>query len=170
MALIICPECGREVSDKAKNCIHCGYPIQDELNRNGQLKQGKKVVIAKLKNIDDQVAAVNIVMREIGLSFEKAKNLVKQPSPVIVENIDLEKANHIVNLFKTEGINAQVADDGEDIIVPSIKLPKVPSCPRCGSKSLATVNRGYSLVWGFLGSGAPMNVCQSCGYKFKPGI
>lgn len=27
MALIKCPECGMDVSDKAKNCIHCGYPI-----------------------------------------------------------------------------------------------------------------------------------------------
>ena len=28
MALIQCPECGQSVSDKAKNCIHCGYPLQ----------------------------------------------------------------------------------------------------------------------------------------------
>lgn len=27
MALIICPECGSKVSDKANACIHCGYPI-----------------------------------------------------------------------------------------------------------------------------------------------
>lgn len=27
MALIQCPECGKEVSDKAKACIHCGYPL-----------------------------------------------------------------------------------------------------------------------------------------------
>lgn len=25
--LIKCPECGKEVSDKATNCIHCGYPL-----------------------------------------------------------------------------------------------------------------------------------------------
>ena len=30
MALIICPECGREISDKAKVCIHCGYPFDEE--------------------------------------------------------------------------------------------------------------------------------------------
>jgi len=24
MALIKCPECGKEISDKAKKCIHCG--------------------------------------------------------------------------------------------------------------------------------------------------
>ena len=30
MALIKCPECGKEVSDKAKVCIHCGYPLTVE--------------------------------------------------------------------------------------------------------------------------------------------
>lgn len=42
-------------------------------------------------------------------------------------------------------------------------------CPQCGSTSIATTNRGFSFFWGFLGSGKPMNVCQKCGYRFKPG-
>lgn len=32
MALIKCCECGKEVSDKAKSCIHCGCPIEQEEN------------------------------------------------------------------------------------------------------------------------------------------
>lgn len=35
MALIKCPECGGQVSDKAPACIHCGYPITSE-NSNYQ--------------------------------------------------------------------------------------------------------------------------------------
>jgi rRNA maturation protein Nop10 len=27
MALINCPECNKEISDKAVACIHCGYPL-----------------------------------------------------------------------------------------------------------------------------------------------
>lgn len=27
MALIKCPECGKEISDASTACIHCGYPI-----------------------------------------------------------------------------------------------------------------------------------------------
>lgn len=42
-----------------------------------------------------------------------------------------------------------------------------PRCPKCGSTSITTVNKGYSLLTGFLGSGKPMNVCQSCGHKWK---
>ena len=29
MALIKCPECGKEISDKSSACIHCGYPITE---------------------------------------------------------------------------------------------------------------------------------------------
>lgn len=28
MALITCPDCGKEVSDRAKSCIHCGCPLE----------------------------------------------------------------------------------------------------------------------------------------------
>ena len=52
--------------------------------------------------------------------------------------------------------------------VETITLPSV-YCPMCGCTDIATVNRGYSVFWGFLGSGKPMNVCQKCGYKFAPG-
>ena len=30
MALIKCPECGKEISDKSDKCIHCGYPLSKE--------------------------------------------------------------------------------------------------------------------------------------------
>lgn len=29
MALIKCPECGKEISDMSNICIHCGYPLKD---------------------------------------------------------------------------------------------------------------------------------------------
>lgn len=28
MALIKCPECGKEVSDASETCVHCGYPLK----------------------------------------------------------------------------------------------------------------------------------------------
>ncbi len=30
MALIQCPECGKEISDRADKCIHCGYPLNQD--------------------------------------------------------------------------------------------------------------------------------------------
>lgn len=34
MALINCPECGKEISDKAPACIHCGFPIENVVVNN----------------------------------------------------------------------------------------------------------------------------------------
>ena len=45
----------------------------------------------------------------------------------------------------------------------------IPCCAKCGSSSIATINRGYSMVTGFIGSGKPVNVCQKCGYKWQIG-
>lgn len=33
MALITCPECGKEVSDKASSCPNCGTPLNDTNNK-----------------------------------------------------------------------------------------------------------------------------------------
>ena len=45
----------------------------------------------------------------------------------------------------------------------------IPTCPRCGSPSITTVKRGYSIVWGFIGSNKLKNVCQNCGHKWDIG-
>lgn len=45
----------------------------------------------------------------------------------------------------------------------------IPTCPKCGSPAIATVTRGYSIIWGFIGSGKPVNVCQNCGHKWQIG-
>ena len=39
MALIKCPECGTEVSDKAKNCVKCGYPLAEVSNNAESLSE-----------------------------------------------------------------------------------------------------------------------------------
>ncbi len=38
MAMIQCPECGHEISDKAKKCIHCGKVFVEEKPVNGNIK------------------------------------------------------------------------------------------------------------------------------------
>lgn len=172
MALIKCPECGREISNKAKACIHCGYPLQEEERISASVNTLKKVVLPCCYEREVKLTAIKVVRTVTGLGLADAVALVEQSSPVVITDTDLENANQIAKMFHDEGINAQVVDVDKEIVVPVKKLvkpPKIPACPKCGSTSIATVNRGYSLVWGFLGSGTPMNVCQACGHKFKPG-
>lgn len=43
MALINCPECHKEISDRVKSCPHCGYPLLEEL------KEAQKVEVTSIK-------------------------------------------------------------------------------------------------------------------------
>lgn len=55
MSLIKCPECGKEVSDKADLCPNCGYSISDYIDQQLQMQQVReeeernKIEIEKLK-------------------------------------------------------------------------------------------------------------------------
>ena len=49
----------------------------------------------------------------------------------------------------------------------SAPTPQV-KCPKCQCTDIGVANRGYSLIWGFIGSGKSMKVCKKCGYKWKP--
>lgn len=41
MSLIKCPECGREISDKAINCPQCGYPVNTSSSTKPRVKNGR---------------------------------------------------------------------------------------------------------------------------------
>lgn len=43
MALIKCPECELQASDKARACPHCGYPMQKDVKPQRQNKQRKRM-------------------------------------------------------------------------------------------------------------------------------
>lgn len=291
MALIKCPECDREISDKAKVCIHCGYPIgelgilnqekqaegilhQEEIEKynklGDELRLGKDYVAAldnylKAAELGDpfaQLWAGNFYDRGLGVEidnakafawfqksadqgnasacnnlavmYENGKGIEKDYNKAITfykKAIDKGEVTATGNLgflynFGPKGIQSYslaihyyekaismgttndviynnmgvLYADGkgvernytkaEEYYLEAIKLgnqkakenyeilkknagsyrnPKKVCCPSCGSTSIATVNRGYSLMWGFLGSGKPVNVCQACGKRFNPG-
>lgn len=47
MALIQCPECGKDVSDKAQSCINCGCPLEN-LSSSGTVRI--KLSFVKIQN------------------------------------------------------------------------------------------------------------------------
>ena len=186
MALIKCPECGQEISDRAKACIHCGFPLSEEIDKNPLSKEKpKKIVIINGEGKMLVHALVILVSKIKGISEKEAKLLVEDGPPIIINNLDFDTAlaisDKIKEFFSSQknlNIDAKIFDADEIVVLDDApapqtpqkhQAPKTPCCPKCGSTSLATINRGYSVVWGFIGSGAPVNVCQACGYKFKPG-
>ncbi len=154
MALIKCPECGKEVSDKAPQCIHCGYPLDTIIESSNVIQNGFCNIdgtvydLRKITETSNKDDAILQIMKISGISQWNANNLLN-----IIKNSGIPETYTSVFFEKPKGsVHNQVA-----------------TCPKCGSTSIATVNRGFSLLTGFIGSGKPMNVCQMCGYKFKPG-
>lgn len=279
MALIKCPECEKEISDKAQSCIHCGYPIKQNIVTD-------KSSTSTVENLSDLLFVLENTYKQFlndSLNFlqfysENQKIFSKLKTFAIAENshdniletlsslifadqieitaIDVKNVLCAIDWFKVsdngktkfaqELVSAiSKRDNGgntretvfayaiyhaqnlntienrriimqpliqkdpftqwykyilvNNVCVKELGLPSMMDlyidgkniemkdylyltpkkatsysvstvyCPNCGSESIATINRGYSWFWGLLGSGKPVNVCQKCGHKFKPG-
>ncbi len=45
MAIIQCPECGKEVSDKAGNCPHCGFGVKQYMEDEENLSKASSKIV-----------------------------------------------------------------------------------------------------------------------------
>lgn len=167
MALICCPECGKMISDKAPACIHCGFPMHDSNNDKQEIKSNYCLINGKEYDLTEVLASI------VNEEYPKAKQLLSNLNTGLtsMDEIRLRKL-----LLETKKVPSQFNSGDivyENSVVSPEEMKKIHAnspvrCPKCKSTSIATTNRGYSLVWGFIGSGKPMNVCQKCGYKWKP--
>ena len=62
MALIKCPECGKEISDQAEFCPHCGYPIKKK-NDHAPLSNEQKIENA---NKQFNATTINKILKKRG--------------------------------------------------------------------------------------------------------
>ena len=83
MALIVCPECGKEMSDKSGVCIHCGYPlINTKCNINGVVYDFKEELpIALLEKTDDYVSVYGKIRRKTSLTLVDTGYLIERTKP-----------------------------------------------------------------------------------------
>ena len=99
-------------------------------------------------------------------SWEIARNMLKNKIPNYGNIKDInELITYIIKNKKTPE---------NDSHYTSYKTPQPVSanqlrCPKCGSTSITTEERGYSLWTGFYGANKKKNLCQKCGYKWWPG-
>lgn len=65
MALIKCPECGKEVSDKAPACIHCGFPLEEIV----KAKSIDIIVDDATETKEDENVSEQIIVDETGTAY-----------------------------------------------------------------------------------------------------
>ena len=186
--LIKCPECGGSVSDKAPACIHCGFPLSNIHNKNICLVDGQEYDMTHFKELYDTLskeaqkgfykeniegfwnprACVKISYPESFDEYAKITNEINQSVRKHFGWWDQNNNAYLGYKFITTCIdhNFQYFEfNTADIPDPS----KTVHCPKCGSTSVTTEERGYSIMWGVLGSTKKKNLCQKCGYTWWPG-
>lgn len=114
MALIACPECGKEVSDKAENCPNCAYPIAK--------KEAKPALPVMLWD-----------------SEEDGFVSVKCPTCSKVSNIKKSVADKTATGYKLKG-EGQCACG---LVFNEIFRDERVKCPKCGSTEVVVQKEGF---------------------------
>lgn len=220
MALITCPECGNKISDRAKICIHCGFPIYEvecekldqeildlntktnellkRLKEMGALKDedfdknessievpesqndylslykenrlSKKVVLKK--PLKDKLIAIKYIREYMKMGLKDAKDLAEAEESVVCDGVTVSIAEDVKDFFEKKDVAAEILDSDTPLQTTMsgfAELSAPVSCPRCGSTEYYAGAAGYSVIFGWVGSGATRLTCLKCGYKWKPG-
>lgn len=167
MALIKCPECNNMISDKSKQCIHCGFPlptVEKEIPDGFCLIDGvPRDLREALNKIDDYPNMTPDEQKKLkGWIFGQCQTISIYAAEQLL-NIIL-KTHAVPKEF--DGSYKRVGNGRINNIQPTSK--NTLKCPKCGSTSVTTTTRGYSLMLGFIGSGKVINICGNCGNKWKP--
>lgn len=174
MALISCPECGKEISDKAISCPNCGYPINSAADN--QTNDKKYDVILEKFNLDQRMVTVKFLLDIKKTSLSDCVRLTNNVPSTLFSGISFDIATKTVSHLQNLGNKVILQEstsvgDGQDEINLSayyIGQNAPIQCPRCGSTSITTGERGFSLLTGFIGSNKTVNRCAKCGYTWKP--
>ena len=83
MALITCPECGREVSDKAAACPYCGNPLKEN-------PETEMLNLYQKGNINDFAIKRMVKLVVIEKQFIKEVLKTKQTIPYRIDVVDLQ--------------------------------------------------------------------------------
>lgn len=184
MSLIKCPECGNSVSDKSKQCIHCGYPIQEIVESNklysvsivGIIGKGweekgmHRRIIADILEERYQIPNQHTMFNSsLAIELEDLPKTVLNGIPkqyIDIVKQDLEATWCVVEVNEYEGEECLI--DFSKAVERVNRLQSRNRCPKCSSDRITTGSRGYSLLTGFIGSNKTVNRCANCGYTWKP--
>lgn len=102
MALIKCPECNKEVSDKAEICVHCGYPISKWIKEeNSGSSQSNKIN----ENVKDDNPNNIYLYREKEYNLTELVDYIKENThpDVEINSQTWAEARHILRTYISIG-------------------------------------------------------------------
>ena len=105
MALIHCPECGKEVSDQAAACIHCGYPLSKA--------REDRFALVLLSRDSDYAGIIRTVQERLQIDdYTAAKDLVDHVPALLRRDMTYEEAVELARYFQHNATVKLVQDRG----------------------------------------------------------
>ena len=177
MALIKCPECGKEISHKASVCISCGYPLKSEQtsflnssNTSSQLDYKPHLVNIKLLSVEKkkEVAAIAAIRKYTGLSLSEIRKMINNTPSIIIKDFPKNYALEIVSELESSGIALQIIDNDE-VIKKTVEY--IPKCPTCGSENIVEISKtskfASAITFGLFSKTSRCQFkCSKCGYMW----
>lgn len=149
MALIKCPECNKDISDKSDSCIHCGFPLKNFFNVTCTIN-GADFDLSEYKQILSASKIKQETIDELGYKlFNNVGTITIYESEELLTII--EKTNIVPKVYNSHHVSALL-----------------PTCPRCGSTVITTGARGVNWTLGLIGASKTVNRCGKCGHTWEP--
>ncbi len=169
MALIRCPECNKEISDKATVCIHCGYPLdyQDKSKSYDVIFCGFH---NKYTSGKQQLILAGQLRQLLQIDLSTAAEIIKSKSYTLLKGLNEEQANWLKECLEQYDCNIYIEKSllpytNNKILEKMIKSNSKFICPNCGSTDILTTQRGFSMFSGFIGSNKLVKQCPSCNWS-----
>ncbi len=165
MALIQCPECGKEISNKSRECIHCGFPLIHIANTkcevNGTAHDfAEELPVALLPTKVEYASAVGMIRRKTGMSISDAFSLIDI----------VRRDNAFPESFTTEFELEDPSNlSGSTVSSNSVSVVKCPYCNSGNTKRISVTSKAVNtaLFGMFSVSRNSKNYhCNSCGADF----
>lgn len=156
MALIKCPECGREISDKSESCPGCGCPSSEYIvyASNSIEKSKDDSLLDEVKRIHriypkEKVKAIKALREYSGLGLKEAKEIIdKEYSGEDVENlIRIVRSESNYKNYKKEEQENQTQTTSQDTYRKGGFFTKV-KCPRCSSIEFQVIDTKKKFSFG----------------------
>lgn len=100
MSMIKCSECGKEISNKAKVCVHCGNPLKNEEQDNSVNE--KKVKIKKNNKTNNILLIILILLIHLILFLGGTRNFLN--SDTVIANVIYPVKQYAISRLTTENI------------------------------------------------------------------
>lgn len=152
MTLIKCPECGKEISDKSKQCINCGYPLN-----NNQENKLYKMIFLKMNKSGNIFLTKSVLEQIYNIPKGAAYDLLKKGGSTLIDGIKPENMEYLYDTFLSYGCVVEFKESictkenphNSEWSENKNKHTSPITCPKCGSTNIQILRKKFSLLTGF---------------------